>query len=103
MAVLLGVADAETHLTIGQAHLNAGRLDRAEASLRRAIAQDPSGAPAHYSLGLTLRRLGRAAEAQASLAEFDRLRLAAFEEQRRKFDSDTAQRPAAEPLAGPGR
>jgi tetratricopeptide (TPR) repeat protein len=103
MAVLLGVSDGETQLTIGQIHLNAGRLDRADASLRRAIALDPASAQAHYSLGLTLQRLGRAAEAKAELAEFDRLRLAAFEAQRRQFDSEIEQRPATEPSTGLGR
>ncbi len=103
MTVLLGVSDGETHLTMGQLHLNAGRLDRAEASLRRAIALDPAGAQGHYSLGLTLQRLGRAAEAAAPLAEFDRLRVAAFEAERRTFDSDTERQPFAAPPAGSGR
>ena len=93
VATLLGLSDGEVHLTIGQMHLNAGRLDRAEASLRRAIALDTSIAQAHYSLGLTLQRLGRSVEAKAQLAEFDRLRLAAFDAERRKFESETRPTP----------
>jgi tetratricopeptide (TPR) repeat protein len=103
MAVLLGVSDGETQMTIGQLHLNANRLDRAEASLRRSIALDPSSGQAHYALGLVLHRLGRSTEAKAALAEFDRLRAAAFAEQRRKFETDTGRRPAAKPLPGRGQ
>ncbi len=87
MAVLLGVEDAETITAMGQAHLNGGRFERAEPLLRRAIGLDPTSAHAHYALGMTLRRLGRTEEARRRLAEFERLRATAFDEQRRTFEN----------------
>ena len=89
MASLLGHDDAETLGTIGQIHLTAGRFDAAEAALRRAIALDPRLPQARYALGTTLQRLGRASEAKEHLAEFQRLRAAALEEQRRAFEIET--------------
>jgi tetratricopeptide (TPR) repeat protein len=87
MALLLGVEDAETITAMGQAQLNSGRFEQAEPLLRRAIGLDPTSAQAHYALGMTLRRLGRTDEARKRLAEFERLRATAFDEQRRTFES----------------
>ena len=86
MGLLLGVDDTETIAAMGQAYLSAGRLDRAEALLRRAVAREPSSAQVQYALGMTLQRLGRTEEARGPLAEFERLRTAAFDEQRREFE-----------------
>jgi tetratricopeptide (TPR) repeat protein len=99
MAVLLGEQDAATFAAIGQIHLDAGRYDRAEASLRAAIAFDAALPQAHYALARTLQRLGRTDEAQKQLADFERLRAAAFEEQRRKFE--TATQTGAVPESAP--
>jgi tetratricopeptide (TPR) repeat protein len=88
MTTLLGYEDAETLTAIGQVHLNQNRLDRAEAALVRAVSLDPAFAHARYALGRTLQRLGRAAEADEHLKAFDRLRAAAFEEQRRKYERE---------------
>jgi tetratricopeptide (TPR) repeat protein len=89
MASLLGHEDAEMLGTMGQIHLAAGRFDAAEVALRRAIALDPRLPQARYALGSTLQRLGRSAEAKEQLDEFQRLRAAALEEQRRAFEIAT--------------
>lgn len=86
MAARLGVEDTETLAAIGQLHLGAERFDAAERVLRAAIAQDPKNAQAHYALGMTLTRTGRAGEAKLHLDEFRRLRAAALSEQQRQFE-----------------
>ena len=86
MATLLGVEDAETLVAIGQIHLGADRFDAAERALRTAVALDPESAQARYALGMTLTRVGRAAEAKEHLDEFRRLRAAALTEQQREFE-----------------
>ena len=89
MASLLGVEDAESLGVMGQLHLNAGRYATAEAVLRRAVALQPDAAQPRYALGSTLLRLGKAEEAKSQLAEFQRLRAAALDEQRRTFEIET--------------
>ena len=86
MATLLGVEDAETLVAIGQIHLGAERFDAAERALRSAVALDPKSAQARYALGMTLTRVGRAAEAKEHLDEFRRLRAEALSEQQRQFE-----------------
>jgi tetratricopeptide (TPR) repeat protein len=88
MASLLGHEDAETLTALGQIHLNQGRLQRAEAALARAAALEPDSAQTRYVLGRTLQRLGRTAEAAEQLNAFERLRNAAFEQQRREFERE---------------
>jgi tetratricopeptide (TPR) repeat protein len=88
MTHLLGYEDAETLTAIGQIHLNQSRLERAEAALVRAVSLDPSFAHARYALGRTLQRLGRGAEAGEQMKAFDRLRAAAFEAQRLKYERE---------------
>ena len=90
MAALLGHEDAETLTAIGQIHLTQDRLDRAAATLERAVALDPGSSAARYALGRALQRLGRTAEAAEQLAAFDRLRAQAFEEQRQTFERESA-------------
>ena len=90
MTGLLGYEDAETLTAIGQIYLNQNRLERAEAALVRAVSLDPAFAHARYALGRTLQRLGRAAEAGEQMKAFDRLRAAAFEEQRLKYEREAA-------------
>ena len=88
MTRLLGYEDAEMLTAIGQIHLNQSRLQQAEAALARAVSLDPAFAQARYALGRTLQRLGRAAEAVEQLNAFDRLRAAALEEQRLKYERE---------------
>jgi Flp pilus assembly protein TadD len=83
---LLGLEDAETLAAIGQIHLEAGRFADAEEILRRAVARQPDLPQARYALGTALVRLGRAEEGKEHLAEFQRLRLQALEDQRRVFE-----------------
>ena len=86
MATLLGVEDAETLVAIGQIHLGAERFDAAERVLRVAVAQDPRNAQAHYAMGMTLTRTGRADEAKLHLDEFRRLRAEVLAEQQRQLE-----------------
>lgn len=55
------------HSNCGAALRDAGRVDDAVASFRRAIELDPSFAGGHFNLGLALERQGRIEEAVASL------------------------------------
>lgn len=96
MATLLGLEDGEMLGAMGQLHLAAERLDLAERALRRAVALAPDLPQPHYTLGMTLRRLDRAKEADEELATFKRLQAAALDKQRREFESalaPTASRP----------
>ena len=88
MATLLGYEDGEMLGAMGQIHLAAGRLEVAEATLRRAVALAPELPQPRYALGSTLGRLGRIAEATEQLDAFRRLQTAAFEAERRKFEED---------------
>ncbi len=89
MMGLLGKEDGEALGALGQIHFYAGRLDRAEATLRRAVALEPTLAQARYVLAQTLQRLGRNTEADEQLAAFEKLREDRFDEQRRKFENDS--------------
>ncbi len=90
MAAILGHEDAEMLTAIGQIHLEQSRFDRAAATLARAVALDPESSAGRYALGRALQRLGRTAEAAEQLAAFDRLRARAFDEQREKFERESA-------------
>jgi Flp pilus assembly protein TadD len=90
MTRLLGYEDAELLTASGQIHLTEDRLDRAEADLRRAVSLDPAFAQARYALGRALQRLGRDTEAVEQLTAFDRLRAAALEEQRLKYEREAS-------------
>jgi tetratricopeptide (TPR) repeat protein len=94
MSSLLGPEDAETLATIGQIHLDSGRYAPAEAVLRRAVALVPTLAQARFALGMTLVRSGRSEEGRQQLAEFQRLRTAALDDQRRTFAVETLRRDA---------
>jgi tetratricopeptide (TPR) repeat protein len=95
VADLLGGSDAESLTTVGQIHLDAGRLAEAEAAARRAIGLQPDRPDARYVLGRTLLRLGRDAEARIELDVFQRLRARAMEDQRRAFEIDKLHAEAA--------
>ena len=90
MTSLLGHEEVEMLGALGQIHLNAGRLERAESALRRAMALDPTRAQVRYVLGRTLQRLSRHAEADEQLVAFDKLRAKTLEEQRLKFETETS-------------
>lgn len=102
MATLLGYEDGEMLGAMGQIHLSAGRLDAAEATLRRAVALAPELPQPRYALGSTLRRLGRTKEATEQLDAFQHLQTAAFDAERRTFEIDAAVHEAAQ-LARSGR
>ncbi len=91
-ASLIGPDDAEALTAIGQIHFDAARYAAAEAVLRRAIAIAPALVQARYLIGQTLARLGRTAESQAQLAEFDRLRADVNAETRRAFEIEYQRR-----------
>ncbi|HVG53914.1 MAG TPA: tetratricopeptide repeat protein [Vicinamibacterales bacterium] len=86
---LLGLEDGETLGALGEVHFNAGRLDRAVSTLRRAVALDPARIQARYVLARTFQRLGRDQEANEQLAAFDKLRATMFEKQRLDFERVT--------------
>ena len=66
-SVGLSPQDAEAHSNLGNTLFELGRLDDAEASLRKAIALKPDFAEAHSNLGNALKELGRLDNAEASL------------------------------------
>jgi tetratricopeptide (TPR) repeat protein len=86
MALFLGGEDTTTVSAIGRIHLAAERFDAAERSLRRALELNPANPQARYALGNTLIRMGRTSEGMQHLAEFDRLRSSARDDQRRQFE-----------------
>ena len=95
MADLLGGADAESLTVLGQIHLDADRLADAESVLRRAVATGPDRQDAHYALGRTLLRQGRAGQAKEQLDAFERIRNQAMADQRRDFEIDKLRAEAA--------
>lgn len=66
MAARFNPDDGETLSNLGLLLMRANRLDEAEITLRRALAQQPDNADAHNHLAITLAELGRLPEAQAS-------------------------------------
>jgi tetratricopeptide (TPR) repeat protein len=86
-------------LNLGLMMTRLDRLDAAETRFRESLACDPRFALAHYHLGLTLEKRGRATEAVAELEEAARLDPAAPEAQyalarvyRRDGDGEKADR-----------
>jgi len=66
MSARFGPDDGETLSNLGLLLMRANRLQEAEITLRRAIAQLPDDPDAHNHLAITLAELGRLPEAQAS-------------------------------------
>ena len=65
---------ADAWLNLGRAYFRRGNAAEACEALRLAVDLRPDSAIAHYQLSLAWRRLGKTAEAEASMAEFQRLR-----------------------------
>ena len=63
---------AEAHNNLGNALRGLGRLEAAEAALRRALRLQPSNAALHTNLGNLLGDLKRFEEAQACVSPRDR-------------------------------
>jgi Flp pilus assembly protein TadD len=95
IASLIGPDDPDALTAIGQIQFDSANYAAAELVLRRAVAIKPTLAQAHYLLGHSLARLSRANEGQEQLEEFERLRTAANEEQRRTFEIDLLREGAA--------
>jgi tetratricopeptide (TPR) repeat protein len=64
---------ASTYASLTQLYLRQGQHDDAVASAARALALDPAQRQTHYALGTALMRLGRTAEGEKELKEFERL------------------------------
>jgi tetratricopeptide (TPR) repeat protein len=94
VASLIGPEDAEALAAIGQIHFDAGRYAAAEPVLLRAIARNPTLVQPRYLLGHALGRLGRADESREQLAEYDRLRATAHDDQRNNFEIDRLRQEA---------
>ena len=73
-AVELHPDDAEANLGMGRTLSQMDRAKDAEPFLKRAAQLEPFTAVTHYRLSLVYRSLGRTAEAQTELAEFQRLK-----------------------------
>ena len=52
---------------LGRAYFNSGQLDRSRSVFEALVEIDPSAHYAHYALGQSLKRLGRASEARTHL------------------------------------
>jgi Flp pilus assembly protein TadD len=52
---------------LGRAYFNSGQLDRSRAAFEALLEVDPSAHYAHFALGQSLKRLGRASEARTHL------------------------------------
>jgi tetratricopeptide (TPR) repeat protein len=72
-AVWLDPMDARAFAALGKVQVRAQRYADAVPPLRRALALDGARADAHYALAQALARTGRAEEARAAAAEFERL------------------------------
>jgi tetratricopeptide (TPR) repeat protein len=64
---------ASTYASLTQLYLRQGQHEDAVASAMRALALDPAQRQTHYALGTALMRLGRTAEGEKELKEFERL------------------------------
>lgn len=72
-AATLDPTEFETHWALGRALALQENYTDAVASFEKAIALAPNRSDAHYQLGLSLRRLGRTAEANREFAIVERL------------------------------
>jgi tetratricopeptide (TPR) repeat protein len=73
-AVELRPEDPEASLGLAKVLMSMGQPEKAEPLLERAVQLDPTSAVAHFRLSTLYRRLGRAADAQRELAQYDKYR-----------------------------
>jgi tetratricopeptide (TPR) repeat protein len=92
-----GRTDALT--AMAQVHLQEGRYEEAVEACRRALDLNPAYAPARYTLGTSLVRLGRGDEGQKELEEFQRLQAEAAAVHAREIELDGLRRGASESSA----
>jgi len=86
VALIVDPRSAQTYAGIGQLQLQRSKYgDAAEAS-RRAVDLDPAHRGARYSLGAALLRLGRTAEGQKEILEFERLQTEARTREEREWE-----------------
>ena len=73
-AIKLQPANPLAHAVAGRAFAHQERFDKAIAELETAVKLAPENAQLHFSLAQAYRRLGRTADAEKEVAEFNRLK-----------------------------
>jgi tetratricopeptide (TPR) repeat protein len=73
-AVQLRPDDAQAILGLAKVLMSKGQLEKAEQMLKRAIQLDPTSAVAHFRLSTLYRRIGRTADAQRELEQYEKYR-----------------------------
>jgi Tfp pilus assembly protein PilF len=66
--------DAQAILGLAKVLMSKGQLEKAEQMLKRAIQLDPTSAVAHFRMSMLYRRMGRTADAQRELEQYEKYR-----------------------------
>ena len=99
MVSTLAIGRADAFTAMAQVHLKEGRYAEAVEAARRALDLNAAYAPAHYTLGTSLVRLGRTDEGQKELEEFQRLQAEAASAHAREIELGGLRREASESSA----
>jgi len=99
MVSTLATGRADAFTAMAQVHLKEERYTEAVEACRRALDLNPAYAPAHYTLGTSLVRLGRTDEGQEELKEFQRLQADAAATHAREIELGGLRREASESSA----